>query len=225
MNFVRLICLLLLCLAPLGCNTIDGRRMTPGEIEMRRLNVEGLRIGATKKEFLKKFPTAMLQPFGRTDREVYEVNSPLPQISLMVAYFVNDVLMKLELRYFNGAGVHTLNAAGGGVGIQNYMIAKFGQPTATGDKVYRETEAGDIDPKFAKFNGEWNFPALHRKAQYLLFEDTKGAMGIVTFLDTTPSVALREIALGVVRQESVSGPTTTVTETVIVPIGPPNPGF
>ena len=211
---------LLACVSLTGCESPGGKRPTKGEVFVMKVNVNGIHIGATKKAFLAKFPQARQQPFGRTDREVYEVAYPNPHISLAVAYFVNDQLMKLELRYFDGPGVATLTGAGGWDGLKNYIIGKFGPPTRVGTGIVLETEFGDLKPQYAKFSGEWSFPSRNREVQYIVFSDARGGMGIVTFLDTTPSPAVivpapAPVAEGKIRTAPVR----------IVPAGPPNPGF
>jgi hypothetical protein len=156
--------------------------------EMRRLEVAGVRLGDSKR-ILAKFPQAKKVPWGPTDREVYEISRPNPQISLLVLTFRSGRVVKMELRYFNGPGERSLRNAGEWNGLRDYMVERFGPPTRSGKDVPLLTDLRQLNPAYAKFNGEWDFPRLKRRAHYITLSDAKGGIGVVTFADTTPSAA------------------------------------
>jgi hypothetical protein len=224
MKFLWIALFVALIFGQTGCETFGGKPPTKSEIAVRKVNLNGLLLGDREKKMIKLFPQAKLMPFGRSDRRVFEIENPNPHISLAVAYFVNDQLIKLELRYFNGPGVRTLSSAGGWDGLRDYLIAKFGAPTRVGENVPLQTEAGDMNAKYAKFNGEWNFPKQQRLVQYITFSDSSGGIGVVTFVDTALLLSDQEIARASqsssrsgVRKESSSAAQMVVTA--------PNPGF
>jgi hypothetical protein len=126
MKFLWIVLSTVLIVAQTGCETF-GKKPTKGEIAVRKVNLDQLKLGDNEKKMLRLFPQARLQPFGRPDRRVFEIEKPNPYISLAVAYFMDDRLIKLELRYFNGPGAHTLTSAGGWDGLRDYMVNKFGR--------------------------------------------------------------------------------------------------
>lgn len=211
---------LALCLALAGCETVQPGSHQAGEQFVREVNLNGLKIGENEKAIKKLFPQAQKMPFGRPGRNVYEIENPNPYITRAIAYFVDGKLVKLELRYFKGPGVNSLTTAGGWDGLRDYMIKKFGPPTQTGPNVPLQTEMGDLQPKYAKFNGEWNFPKQDRLVQYVALADDKGGVGVVTFVDATP-VRSYDMS-GTVVQRPVPG-ANAVTYAPVA--GPPNPGF
>lgn len=213
MKFLWIVALSLVVLFT-GCETF-GKKPSKGAIAVRKVNLNELKLGDREKKMHKLFPQAKLMPFGRADRRVFEIERPNPSISLAVAYFMNDELFKLELRYFDGPGVRTLAAAGGWDGLRDYMIAKFGAPTRVGEGVPLQAEAGDLNPKYANFSGEWAFPRQQRLVQYIAFSGPKGGIGVVTFLDTAPFAPA--------RQASSQAP--AVRSSSFAPGQPANPGF
>lgn len=215
MKFLWIVLSLSLVLLHSGCETF-GKKPSKGALAVRKVNLNELKLGDREKKMHKLFPQAKLQPFGRPDRRVFEIEKPNPAISLAVAYFMNGELIKLELRYFDGPGVRTLASAGGWDGLRDYMIAKFGAPTRVGEAVPLQTEAGDLNPKYANFSGEWAFPKEQRLVQYIAFSGPKGGIGVVTFVDTAPFAPARQASSGTPAVRSSSS---------TAPGQPVNPGF
>jgi len=208
------------CLALAGCETVKPGSHQAGEQFAREVNLNGLKIGDHEKTVKQRFPQAQKMPFGRPGRNVYEIEQPNPYITRAIAYFVDGRLVKLELRYFKGPGVNSLSTAGGWDGLRDYLIKKFGPPTQTGPNVPLQTEMGDLQPQYAKFNGEWSFPKQKRLVQYIALADDKGGVGVVTFVDSTP-VAGYDMSGTLVRRQAPGA-----NPAVYAPVGgPPNPGF
>lgn len=224
MKFLWIVLSTVLIVAQTGCETF-GKKPTKGEIAVRKVNLDQLKLGDNEKKMLKIFPQARMQPFGRPDRRVFEIEKPNPAISLAVAYFMDDRLIKLELRYFNGPGVHTLSSAGGWDGLRDYMVNKFGPPTRVGESVPIQTEAGDLNPKYANFSGEWTFPKQQRLVQYIAFSSEKGGIGVVTFVDCTPFSTGTATTTATVKSEARSSSGGRVSAGPIIPVQPANPGF
>jgi len=224
MKFLWIVLSAVLIVAQTGCETF-GPKPSKGEVAVRKVNLNELKLGDNEKKMLKLFPQARLQPFGRPDRRVFEIEKPNPSISLAVAYFMNDRLIKLELRYFNGPGAHALSSAGGWDGLRDYMVGKFGAPSRVGEAVPIQTEAGDLNPKYANFSGEWTFPKQQRLVQYIAFSSAKGGIGIVTFVDCTPFSTNQPPVQTTTRssQPALSGHRPSAGP--IVPVQAPNPGF
>lgn len=210
-----------LVLSYTGCETF-GKKPTKGQVFVKQVNLNELKLGDSEKKMLKLFPKARLQPFGRSDRRVYEIERPNPQISLAIAYFMDDRLIKLEFRYFNGPGVRTLTTAGGWQGLRDYMVAKFGAPSRVGPDVPIQTEAGDLNPKYANFNGEWTFPKEQRLVQYIAFSSDKGGIGVVTLVDCTPFSNGQGGTTTIVK---TSGGSTASHPNISSAVIAPNPGF
>ena len=156
---------------------------------MRRLEVAGVRLGDSKR-VLAKFPQAKKVPWGPTDREVYEISRPNPQISLLVLTFRSGRVVKMELRYFNGPGERSLRNAGDWTGLRDYMMNRFGPPTRSGKDVPLLTDLRQLNPAYSKFNGEWDFPRLKRRAHYIALSDDKGGIAVITFADTASTAAV-----------------------------------
>lgn len=175
-----------LCLSFLGCQTTGGGSGTiRGEQAITNFNVGGLKIG-DRTSSLRRFAQVQKQPFGRSDFDIYEIYNPNDQISIAIAYFKNDRLKRLEIRYFDGPGIATFSRAGGWEGIRDYICSRFGPPSRTGDNVPLATDYYGLKPSGAKFNGEWVFSRKNRRLNYVAFSDAKGGLGIVTVSDTTP---------------------------------------
>lgn len=182
---LRLVLFLIIGWGFSGCETGSVGSTTKGEIAAREVNLNGMKLG-DKKTALSRFAQTQRAPIGRTGYDTYEIYNPSPQISMAVAYFRNDRLKKLELRYYDSATLHTLARAGGWVGLRDYMINKFGNPSRFGPEIPLETYVGGLQPKNAQFNGEWIFSRINRKINFIAFSDAKGGLGLVTFTDTTP---------------------------------------
>jgi hypothetical protein len=224
MKFLWIVLSTVLIVAQTGCETF-GKKPTKGEIAVRKVNLDQLKLGDNEKKMLRLFPQARLQPFGRPDRRVFEIEKPNPYISLAVAYFMDDRLIKLELRYFNGPGAHTLTSAGGWDGLRDYMVNKFGPPSRVGESVPIQTEAGDLNPKYANFSGEWTFPKQQRMVQYIAFSSAKGGIGVVTFVDCTPFSTGQQATTTPNVRSTQSAPSSPRSAVGPVPVLAPNPGF
>jgi hypothetical protein len=153
--------------------------------------------------------------------DVYEVFNATPQISEIKGWYFDNKLVRLELRYFNGAGVNTLSRAGGWEGIRNYLMQKFGPPSRFGSDVPVLATKGQWNLKYAKFNGEWIFSRIKRQINYVVMSDASGGIGVVTVMDTTPIAVPRMVA------EPAPAAKVTTVERTPEEVAPraPNPGF
>lgn len=231
------------CLSFLGCQTsgVGNSGTVRGEQAIMNFNVGGLKIG-DKTSSLRRFAQVAKQPFGRTDYDIYEIYNPNDQISIALAYFQNDRLKKLEIRYFDGPGIATLSRAGGWDGIRDYICSRFGPPSRTGENVPLATDYYGIKTSAAKFNGEWLFTRKNRRLNYVAVSDAKGGLGIVTVADITPVVLPKPrptpTPSPVVRTVPTPAPgsLTAASSTTVRPGNtpppprlilrpPPNPGF
>ncbi len=242
-----------LCLSFVGCQTpgVGASGTVKGESAIYRFNLEGLKIG-DKPSSLTRFAQVAKQPFGRTDYDIYEIYNPNDQISLAIAYFQNNRLVKLEIRYFDGPGIATLARAGGWAGLRDYICSRFGPPSRTGANVPLATDYYGLKPSTAKFNGEWVFSRKDRKLNYIASSDDKVGVGIVTVSSTEPldlprAVAPARTTTSTITVRPVPATTSTAVATtgtsaprptpsafvapkptptpVPVTIHPPNPGF
>lgn len=248
MNVIRCLLIAVLCgLALSGCETpgITSMNVSKAEQAMKSFNFEGLRLG-DKPSSLQRFPQVQKQPFGRSQYDIYEIYNPNDQISIAIAYFSGDRLVKLELRYFDGPGIRTLSRAGGWAGLRDYLCTKFGPPSRAGNNVALVTEFYGLKPEYAKFNGEWIFSRLNRRVNYVAFTDDKGGIGLVTFTEIAPPAPAptpapkpkpapvsypiverkSEPAATVVRSAPFPTPPPAATPALLpVPPLPANPGF
>ncbi len=202
MKIARFFLLLLVMVLAVGCAT-DAKKppVPPGEAAMKKLDVAGVKLG-DGKGVLRKFGTAKKSSLSTRDREVYEIYKPNPYISMLVLTFQDGRVRKMELRYFQGPTENTLRTAGGWDGLRNYLVARFGPPTRTGAAVPQLTDLRGLNASYAKFNGEWIFPKIGRRIHYIALADSKGGVGAITFLDTTPR---QNAAPGVQSGSPVSG--------------------
>lgn len=236
-----------LCLSFVGCQTpgVGASGTVRGEAAIYRFNLEGLKLG-DKPTSLARFAQVAKQPFGRTDYDIYEIYNPNDQISIAIAYFQNDRLKKLEIRYFDGPGIATLARAGGWAGIRDYVCSRFGPPSRTGPTVPLATDYYGLKPATAKYNGEWLFSRKDRKLNYIAATDDKTGVAIVTVSDiaplylpgsspvrtTTSTVTVKPVTTSTTTSSTVvrTSPSTSVTPQptpapVIVRPVAPNPGF
>jgi hypothetical protein len=187
---VRLILILLTAAALVsGCATTGGKKPVPkptggGEWAFKKLDVAGVKLG-DGKGVLHKFGNAKKSSLSNKDREVYEIYKPNAYISMLVLTFQDDRVRKMELRYFQGPTEHTYMTAGGWMGLRDYLIKRFGPPTRTGGAVPELTDVSGLNANYAKFNGEWIFPKAQRRIHFISLADAKGAIAVVTFLDTS----------------------------------------
>ena len=198
-----------LCLSFVGCQTpgVGGSGTVRGEQAIYNFNVGGLKIG-DKTSSLSRFAQVQKQPFGRTDYDIYEIYNPNDQISIAIAYFQNDRLKKLEIRYFDGPGIATLARAGGWEGLRDYICSRFGPPSRTGANVPLATDYYGLKPANAKFNGEWVFSRKSRKLNYIAMSEPKGGVAIVTVSDVTPVI--------VAPVKPVPAPVTTTSTPAVI---------
>jgi len=241
--------IVLVCLGLIGCETtpVAPGTLTKGEEAVRKLNLNGLKIGDSTNS-LSRFAQVQRVPFGRKDFAIYEIYNPNPQISLALAYFSDNRLKRLEMRYFDGGMANTLSRSGGWVGLKNYLIGKFGPPSRTGANVPLATDVPGLKPQNAQFNGEWIFSRQSRRLNYIAFSDSKGGIAVVTLADTaaaapapTPVPLPIPTVATLSKSKSATGPaslppkpasetTRTVTASPTptpkpVPPVVPNPGF
>ncbi len=167
-----------------GCATLNPT-LTDAEREILNFNVEGIAIGDQPGK-LAIFSQVQRIPIQLDGMDVYEIYNPIPQISNMVASFYQNKLRKLEIRYFNGPGVNTLERAGGWVGIRDYLMESYGPPSRFGDQVPVVASQKGLQTKYAKFNGEWIFSRVQRRLNYIAMADNNGGVGVVVIEDTTP---------------------------------------
>lgn len=220
MNPGKLLLLGLAALALAGCATINPT-LTKEERAALDFDVAGVTIGG-KPGQLALFSQVQRIPVKLGGYDVWEVYNVSPNISELKAWYLNDSLKRLEIRYFNGPGVNSLSRAGGWEGIRNYMFQKFGPPSRFGSDVPILATKGQWNVKYAKFNGEWVFSRVKRQINYSAMADKGEGIGVVTIMDTTPVVVPRLVAeptpAPVVRSSAVPADLTARP-------APPNPGF
>ncbi|CAN5423728.1 hypothetical protein BH09VER1_BH09VER1_29860 [soil metagenome] len=217
---LRVFLLALIGLGFSGCETGFNSTTTKEEREIMNVSLDGLKLG-DRVSSLSRFAQTQLIPYGRSDYQTYEIYNPNPQISMAVAYFRNGRLKKLELRYYDSSTLHTLARAGGWVGLRNYLITRFGNPSRSGPEIPLETYVGGLQPKYAQFNGEWIFSRINRKLNYIAFSDSKGGLGLVTITDTTPVPTTPGVVQPTVS--AVKTPPNKPSAPVVQQA--PNPGF
>ena len=221
MNAGKLLLLGLSGLLLAGCASLDPS-LSPEERAVLNFNVNGVTIGG-KPGQLALFQQVNHIPIKLGGYDVWEVFNVSANISELKAWYFNDKLVRLELRYFNGPGVHTLASAGGWEGIRNYLFQKYGPPSRFGSDVPIIATKGQWNAKYAKFNGEWIFSRIHRQINYSAMADNGEGIGVVTIMDTTPVVVPKTAAAEEVRVVNVPPKTERAPEEVVTRA--PNPGF
>lgn len=204
-----------------GCETLVNPGLTPEERAALDFNVDGVRIG-TKPGQLALFSQVQHIPVKLGGYDVWEVYNATPNISEMKAWYLNDKLVRLELRYFNGPGVSTLSRAGGWDGIRDYLFKKFGPPSRFGSDVPIVATKGQWNAKYAKFNGEWVFSRIKRQINYTAMQDANGGIAVVTIMDTTPIVVPKPPAAPTPAPQAAVQQSRAPEEVVT---RAPNPGF
>ena len=170
-----------------GCQTTAPGPVKPtraGEAEMKNLTVAGVKL-ADPRGVVKRFRGAK-RVESTAGLEVYEIYKPNAQISMLVLTFRDGKLWKMELRYFKGPTESTLAATGDWNGLRDILIKRFGPPVKVGIGVPQLHTLRGLNPAYARFNGVWDFPKINRQMQYIALSDSKGGVGIVTFIDSTP---------------------------------------
>lgn len=222
MNLHRILWLAAVALFLSGCQTLLDPGITPEEREVLSFDVDGVKIGG-KPGQLAIFSQVSHIPIKLGGYDVYEVYNATPQISQIKAWYFDDKLRRIELRYFNGPGVNTLTRAGGWEGLRNYLMKKFGPPSRFGSDVPIMATKGEWSGgKYAKFNGEWVFSRVKRQVNYSAMAQGGEGIGVVTIMDTTPLETPRMVV------EPASTPTpvrTTPAAPVPQEVTAPDPGF
>lgn len=193
MNPGKLLLLAAAAAALAGCETALNPSLTPEERAVLDFNVNGLKIGGPPGQ-LAVFSQVQHIPVKLGGYDVYEVFNATPTISEIKAWYLDNKLRRVELRYFNGSGVNTLTRAGGWEGIRNYLMNKYGPPSRFGSDVPILATKGEWNVKYAKFNGEWIFSRIRRQVNYVVMSDAAGGIGVVTVMDTTPVVVPKMVA-------------------------------
>lgn len=185
MNVAKSLCLLAVALVLSGCqNALFD--LTPQEKAVLDFNVNGVKIGGPPGQ-LALFSQVQHIPVKLGGYDVWEVYNVSPNLSQMKAWYFDNRLVRLELRYFNGPSERTLSRAGGWEGIRNYLFQKYGPPSRFGSDVpILATNKGTWNAKYAKFNGEWVFSRIKRQINYSAMADSNEGIGVVTIMDTTP---------------------------------------
>jgi len=219
MNTGKFLLLTVAVAALAGCETLLNPSLTKEEREVLEFDVSGITIGGPSGQ-LAKFSQVNHIPVKLGGYDVYEIYNATPTISEIKAWYYNNKLKRLELRYFNGPGVNTLTRAGGWEGIRNYMMEKFGPPSRFGSDVPIMATKGEWNAKYAKFNGEWIFSRIKRQLNYSAMAEGGKGIAVVTIMDTTP-VATPRMAV-----EPASTPSPVrVTAPVPQEVTKPDPGF
>lgn len=175
-----------------GCAALNPS-LTKEERAALDFDVYGVKLGG-KPGQLAMFSQVQHIPVKLGGYDVWEVYNVSPNISELKAWYFNDQLKRLEIRYFNGPGVSSLSRAGGWEGIRNYMFQKFGPPSRFGAEVPIVATKGQWNVKYAKFNGEWVFSRVNRQINYSAMADKGEGIAVVTIMDTTPIVVPRLVA-------------------------------
>ncbi len=221
MHAAKLLCLFAAALALAGCASLDPT-LSPEEKAVLDFNVNGVKIGSPQGR-LAMFSQVQHIPIKLGGYDVWEVFNVSANISEMKAWYFDNRLVRLELRYFNGPGVSTLARAGGWDGIRNYLMTKFGPPSRFGSDVPIIATKGQWNARYAKFNGEWIFSRIHRQINYSAMADRGEGIGVVTVMDTTPIVVPKSQA----APAPAAAAPRIVDRTVPEEVAPraPNPGF
>jgi len=175
-NLLAITAVLTGLLVTTGCETVtDTTTRTEQEKAIRAFDFQGIKIGS-RSGSLAVFPQVQRVPLLREGMTVYEIFNPSPQVSKAIAYFHQDKLRKLELRYFDGPGARTLSRAGGWVGIRDYLISLYGPPSRFALDAPIVSSQPGLKAEFAKFNGEWIFSRVYRQLNYIAMSDGKGEL-------------------------------------------------
>ena len=221
MKTYRLLLVALALSTVAGCQTLLNPTLTPEERAVLDFDVNGLTIGGPSGQ-LAIFPQVQHIPVKLGGYDVYEVFNATPNISEIKAWYLDNRLKRVELRYFNGRGTNTLARAGGWEGIRNYLMQKYGPPSRFGSDVPIVATKGQWNVKYAKFNGEWIFSRIDRQINFSVMSDANGGIGVITVMDTTPVLVPKMVA------EPPPAPATVVrSERAPEQVAPrvANPGF
>jgi len=192
-----------------GCESIENSRRTPEERAVLDFSVQGFRLGQ-HKEVLANYENVDKLPGFRNGFEEFHILTPAPQISMIALFFRNDILRRIDIRYFDGPTARTMRRAGGWRGILQHIESRYGAPSETGAKVLVASTQPGLKAQYAKFNGVWSFPKIRRQLNFIAMEDGRGGVAIVTASDTTPEVRR---AVAVVRPTPTPVPTSLPQDT------------
>lgn len=213
---------LLLLVGLTGCETLMNAGRTPEERAILDFTVQDFRIGQNKQVLANWENVDKLPGFVGGGYEEFNLLDPLPQISKLALFFRNDVLRRMEVRYFNGPTTSTLRRAGGWKGILEHIQARYGPPTKTGPGVRVVSTQPGLRAQYAKFNGVWEFPSVARQLNFIAMEDSAGGVAVVTVSDTTPEVRRAAAVVRVVEKPPAST-TTDVVPPALEPATSPRP--
>lgn len=206
-----------------GCESLRQAGFSEQERAALDFSVAGLSIGAPREILANYQNVNKLPGFTSEGLEVFEITEPIPQISMVVAFFHDAKIKRMELRYFDGPTTKSLRRSGGWAGIRDYMTEKFGAPTATGVKVPVVATQKGLNPQFAKFNGVWEFPNVFRQLNFIALADNKGGVGIVNISDTRPIPKPM-----ILKEPTADARSTDVQAAATISAAPevyPDPGF
>jgi hypothetical protein len=176
-----------------GCQSVFHPRWTAPEKAILNFRVQGVAMESPPSH-LTVFPQLKKDPPKPGKVMVYQVFNPNPHISTLIATYRQNRLKIMELRYFNGQGVKTLEISGGWEGLRQDLFTAFGPPSQFGPEVPVVATQGGLDPAKAQFNGVWIFSRVHRQLNYIAAGDEKAGVGIITVTDTTPQTKKQQKA-------------------------------
>jgi hypothetical protein len=183
--FLRIVIMAAILLVQ-GCSTMFHPKWTAQEKEVLKFNVQGIKLGSPASH-LGIFSQIKKDSTKQDLMDVYEVYNPNSHISIMLAWYLQNKLRKVELRYFNSNGVDSLKVSGGWEGIRDDLIEYYGPPSNFGPNIPVVATQEGLDPQLAKFNGVWIFSRVNRQVNFIAFSDETGTgSGFVNITNTTP---------------------------------------
>lgn len=182
---------LVIALGTGGCASWLHPKWTPHEKAALGFSVQGVRLGSPPSH-LKLFTQVKKDPKKSEFMDVYEVYNPNPHISTLLAWYLENHLKWVELRYFNSAGVSTLKISGGAEGIRDFCVNHYGPPSRFGPDVPVVATQAGLDPNLAAFNGEWIFSRIDRQINLITFEDPSGTGAAFFTIRNTSAPTKRE---------------------------------
>jgi len=226
MKTLRLFALVATAAVLAGCSTMMNPTLTEPERQILAFEMGGLKIGSPQGALIK-FSQVLHLSNHQSGYDVYEIYNPNSQISVALAYYVDNKLARLEMRYYNGPGYNSLSRSGGWMGIRDYLVDKFGPPSRVGPDVPIVTTQQGVRGQYAKCNAEWIFSRVDRKLNYVALSDASGGVAVVTVSDTTPIVRPTPIYTTTTTKKTTAAPAATPAPTVVRPpvYQKPNPGF
>lgn len=197
-----------------GCSSLFKPKQGYYEQEILKFHVQNVKIGSAPSA-LKVFAQVKKQPQKQDNMDVYQVFNPNPHISTLIAWYFEEKLHKMELRYFEAASVNTLKISGGLDGLAQDLVKFFGPPSEFGPQVPLATSM-QIDPSKSKYNNVWFFSRVNRQLNFVGETDGQSGVAVITLQDTTP---LKEKKSKKKAKDSTPIPPTPP------PADKPGPGF